>query len=65
MKEVDPAIRFTREVRHRISQLVGHDPAKMLEYYLDLQRAYESRLLRKQEPSTGTSEIAELRPTSK
>jgi len=63
MKEVDPAIRFTRDVRHRISKRVGHDPEKMLQYYLALQRKYESRLLREQENLTGIVETAEHRPT--
>jgi len=65
MKEVDPAIQFTRDVRHRISKSVSHDPVQMLKYYLELQRKYESRLWREQERLTGTSETAEHRPTSK
>jgi len=65
MKEVYPAIQFTRDVRHRISQRIGHDPEKMLEYYLVLQRRYQPRLLRRQQLLTGTDETAELRRTHK
>jgi hypothetical protein len=36
-----------REVRHRISERVGHDPVRLVEYYLQLQSEYRDRLLAK------------------
>lgn len=40
----DP-IDIVRAARHRISERLGHDPAKVVEYYLTLQQAYRGRLL--------------------
>jgi hypothetical protein len=34
-----------REVRHRISERVGHDPAQLVAYYLELQEQYRDRLI--------------------
>jgi hypothetical protein len=41
----DPAIDAVREVRHRISERVGHDPARLVAYYMELQRQFPSRLV--------------------
>jgi hypothetical protein len=41
----DPVIDEVREVRHRISEEVGHDPARLVEYYIRLQEQYRERLL--------------------
>ncbi len=41
----DPAIARVREVRHRISQQYGHDPKKLIEYYIQLQEKHKDRLL--------------------
>ncbi len=41
----DPAIAPVREVRHRISQQYGHDPKKLIEYYIQLQEKHKDRLL--------------------
>ena len=41
----DPAIEQIREVRHRISQEHGHDPQKLVSYYIELQKQYQSRSL--------------------
>ena len=41
----DPAIASVREVRHRISQQYGHDPKKLVEYYIQLQEKHKNRLL--------------------
>jgi hypothetical protein len=40
----DPVIDEIREVRHRISESVGHDPAKLVNYYRRLQEQYRDRL---------------------
>jgi hypothetical protein len=41
----DPTIERIRETRHRISEEHGHDPQKIVEYYLELQKKYKQRLL--------------------
>jgi hypothetical protein len=48
----DPVIDEVREVRHRISARFGHDPSRLVAYYMDLQKQYEDRLL-KTEKSDG------------
>lgn len=42
----DPAIQWIREVRHQISAEFDHDPRKLLEYYMELQKKYEDRLVK-------------------
>lgn len=48
MKEMksDPVIDEVREVRHRISARFGHDPSRLVAYYMDLQKQFEDRLLK-------------------
>jgi hypothetical protein len=48
MKEIesDPVIDEIREVRHRISARFNHDPAKLVAYYMELQKQYEDRLFK-------------------
>jgi hypothetical protein len=41
----DPVIDEVREVRHRISACVGHDPARLVAYYIQLQEQYRGRLI--------------------
>ena len=41
----DPVIDEVREVRHRISERHGHDPERLIEYYLEFQERYRDRLL--------------------
>lgn len=41
----DPTIDAIREVRHRISASVGHDPRKLVEHYRRLQERHKERLL--------------------
>ncbi|MBN1876790.1 MAG: hypothetical protein JXA33_21380 [Anaerolineae bacterium] len=46
MSEIqDVAIIQIREVRHRISEQHGHDPQRVINYYLELQRRFAKRLL--------------------
>ena len=43
----DPTIAKIREARHRISEKCGHDPKKLVEYYMKLQEEkYADRLAR-------------------
>jgi hypothetical protein len=45
MVNPDPAIEQIREVRHRISEEHGHDPQKLVDYYVELQKQYQSQCL--------------------
>jgi hypothetical protein len=54
--ENDPVINEIREVRHRISARFDHDPARLVAYYMELQKQYEDRLIKPEE-------IAEHRKT--
>jgi len=42
----DPIIAEIRKVRHRISKECGHDPYKIVERYMTIQEARESRARR-------------------
>lgn len=43
----DPTIARIREARHRISEQCGHDPKRLIEYYMKLQEEkYADRLVR-------------------
>jgi hypothetical protein len=43
----DPTIARIREARHRISERCGHDPKRLVEYYMKLQEErYADRLVR-------------------
>ncbi len=48
----DPVIDEVREIRHRISESCGHDPKKLVAYYMKLQEQYRDRLIGR---STATS----------
>ncbi len=41
----DPAIAKIREVRHSISAEHDHDPRKVVEYYIEMQKQYRERLV--------------------
>jgi len=41
----DPVIDEIRDARHRISEKCGHDPERLVRYYLSLQERDRSRLI--------------------
>jgi hypothetical protein len=41
----DVVITRVREVRHRISEQCGHDPQRLIAYYLELQQQFTEQLL--------------------
>ncbi len=58
-KPVDPVIDEIRQVRHRISEQCGHDPARLVAYYMELQKKYEGRLIdRHQQPTRPDQTVA-------
>jgi hypothetical protein len=45
----DPVIDEIRDVRYRISARFGHDPERLVAYYMELQKQYEDRLIKAEE----------------
>ncbi len=41
----DPVIDEIREVRHRISARFGHDPTRLVAFYMEKQKQYQDRLI--------------------
>ncbi len=41
----DPIISRVREARHRISEQCGHDPKRLVDYYISLQERHRDRLV--------------------
>ncbi|HEV8578893.1 MAG TPA: hypothetical protein VGX68_07375 [Thermoanaerobaculia bacterium] len=41
----DPPIDEIREIRHRISECFGHDPERLVAYYMELQEKYRDRFV--------------------
>ena len=62
--KTDPAIARVRAVRHRISESVGHDPGKLVDRYIALQRRHAGRLLHAA-PVSGEKEKATSRSVRK
>jgi hypothetical protein len=51
----DPIIDQIREVRHRISEEFGHDPARLVEHYMKLEKEnFADRLVRPVNPQPET-----------
>ena len=45
MMKDDPTIQAVRESRRRISEMVAHDPRKLVERYRQLQERHRERLI--------------------
>ena len=46
----DPAIDEIREIRHKISESVNHDPKELVKYYIRLQENDRDRLMQEIKP---------------
>ena len=46
----DPVIDEVRAVRRRISELCGHDPDRLVAYYMELQQKFADRLIERAVP---------------
>ena len=55
----DPTIARVREARHQISEACSHNPQRLVNYYIELQKKYQSRLQKKAEDEERPSETAE------
>ncbi|HSU15278.1 hypothetical protein [Longimicrobium sp.] len=54
--EGEDLIAEIRTVRHRISERFGHDPYKLVAYYMERQQEHSERLIRApEEPQPGPS----------
>jgi hypothetical protein len=45
MLQADPTSARIRETRHQISERFGHDPQKLVAYYIGLQKKYQDRVV--------------------
>jgi len=41
----DPTLDRIRRARHEISEACGHDPYKLVQYYIELQEQHRNRLV--------------------
>jgi hypothetical protein len=54
----DPIIDEIRDVRHRISEEFGHDPEKLVEHYMELEKTkYADRLVKPTKPVSSPEPI--------
>lgn len=44
-KQSDPVIERIRAARHEISERFGHDTAKLVDHYMELQQQYQDQLV--------------------
>lgn len=56
----DPAIAAIREVRHEISAEFDHDLSKLFEYFVELQKQYEERLLSADAEPIRSQKVAQI-----
>jgi hypothetical protein len=49
--KIDPTIKRIRDARHQISQECGHNPVKLIEYYMEFQKKYADRIINKKPPT--------------
>ena len=64
MLQDDPTIARIRETRHQISERFGHDPQKLIAYYVGLQKKYQDRVVGEAAGSAQAAKNAEqIRPT--
>ena len=54
----DPVIDEIREVRHHISARFNHDPARLVAYYMELQKQYQDRLIETKKTAERTDKSA-------
>ena len=54
----DPVIDEIREVRYRISARFDHDPARLVAYYIEIQKQHQDRLIKTEKPAEPTDQSA-------
>ena len=59
----DPTIARIRETRHQISERFGHDPQKLIAYYVGLQKKYQDRVVGESAgPAQAAKSAEQIRP---
>lgn len=58
IKEDEDPIAQIRRVRHEISAKCDHDPRKLVEHYMELQKRHADRLITSPSPSGDTKRAA-------
>ena len=60
----DPVIDEIREIRHRISAMCDHDPAKLVAYFQQIQEQYRDRLITSPRfaPPTTAQQVGQVGP---
>jgi hypothetical protein len=58
----DIAIEHIREVRHQISVEFGHDPKKLVDHYIELQKRYKDRMKLTTPPKPEAKDVVTQRP---
>ena len=53
----DPTISRIREARHRISEACGHDPKKLVEYYMERQKKHPERFVTDRRETVSEQEV--------
>jgi hypothetical protein len=61
-KGSDPVIDEIRAVRHRISARFDHDPARLVAYYMELQKRHEDRFVLDEQPPEAPPDPSSRRP---
>ena len=65
-KTDEESLERIRRVRHEISEEFGHDPRRLVEYYIELQDSHADRLIEAVAPteeSKATSHKTAMQPT--
>jgi hypothetical protein len=57
-KTNDPVIDEIRAIRHQISERCDHDPAKLVAYYIELQKKFADRMIGTKKPSNPSDQSA-------
>jgi hypothetical protein len=48
----DPTLDRIRRARHEISAACGHDPHRLVQYYIEMQAQHRERLVQTPDPAT-------------
>jgi hypothetical protein len=57
-QQIDPVIDGIWEVRRRISEQCGHDPERLVAYYMELQQQFADRLIERVAPPVAPDQPA-------
>ncbi|MBS1257101.1 MAG: hypothetical protein MAG551_00136 [Candidatus Scalindua arabica] len=58
-----PTIKRIRDSRHRISGKFDHDPQKIIEYYIEIQKKHKERLLDNEKGTKDSNHVSDLTMT--